>query len=81
MPAILETDSDGNTWSMAESHAIMRYLATTRNVADHWYPADPRKRALVDQYLDWHHSWLRLGASRSVFLPVFMPMLTGQTPS
>lgn len=51
---------------LIESHAIMRYLASTQKVDDHWYPADPKIRAKVDQYLDWHHlntrtaaNWLR----------------------
>lgn len=46
-------DDDG--FRLFESHAILRYLATTRNAADHWYPMDPRKRALIDAALDWHH--------------------------
>ena len=78
VPALIETDSDGKTFCLAESHAILKYLAATRKVEDHWYPADVKKRALVDQYLDWHHSFLRQGASRSVFLKLFLPMLTGK---
>ena len=74
---MLETDADGSTWVLAESHAIMKYLATTRGVPDHWYPAEPKLRARVDQYLDWHHNFLRVGAARSVFLKLFQPMLTG----
>ena len=47
---------------MHESHTIMRYIHETRGTPDHWYPKDPRKRAKVDEYLDWHHNNLRLGA-------------------
>jgi len=47
---------------LQESHAILRYLATTRHVADHWYPQDPQRRALVDSALDWHHLNLRRNA-------------------
>ena len=32
----------------------MQYLATTKGPADHWYPADPRKRARVNEYIMWH---------------------------
>lgn len=49
-------------FQLHESHAILRYLATTRNVADHWYPQDPKRRALVDSVLDWHHLHLRCNA-------------------
>ena len=40
--------SSGKEFKLFESHAIMRYLAETRKVADHWYPQDPKKRAIVD---------------------------------
>ncbi|KAG0582487.1 hypothetical protein M758_3G063200 [Ceratodon purpureus] len=49
-------------FKLHESHAILRYLATTRNVADHWYPQDPERRALIDSVLDWHHLNLRYNA-------------------
>jgi len=44
-------DEDG--FKLRESVTIMRYLATTRNVADHWYPKDPKRRAVIDSILDW----------------------------
>ena len=40
---------------LAEGHAILRYICNSQKVEDHWYPADPKQRALVDWYLDWHH--------------------------
>lgn len=46
-------DDDG--FKLGESHAILRYLCGSRKLDDKWYPSDPKKRALVDQYLDWHH--------------------------
>jgi len=51
VPAIEE---DGFT--LGESTAILKYLCNSKNIPEHWYPNDPKKRALVDQYLDWHHS-------------------------
>lgn len=45
-----------NGFFLTESHAILRYLCTTCKVAKHWYPEDPKKRALVDSYLEWHNS-------------------------
>ena len=63
---------------VCESHTILRYLATKKGVAAHWYPIDPKKRAMVDQYLDWHHSFLRRGAAGLVFGKLFAPMLLGK---
>ena len=41
IPAIEEIDvKTGESWSLGESHAIMRYLAATRNVPENFYPKD-----------------------------------------
>ncbi|XP_053682900.1 glutathione S-transferase theta-1-like [Sabethes cyaneus] len=40
---------------LAESVAILRYLAREYKIADHWYPADSRLRARIDEYLEWQH--------------------------
>lgn len=40
---------------LAESVAIFRYLCREYQVPDHWYPADSRRQALVDEYLEWQH--------------------------
>ena len=62
VPAIKEINkATGEEWTLSESHAIMRYLATSRKVPNHWYPSDIVKRSKVDQYLDWHHTFLRQG--------------------
>ncbi|KAI6652702.1 Glutathione S-transferase theta-2B-like [Oopsacas minuta] len=55
IPALLD-----GTFSLYESGAILRYICNTRPVADNWYPKDPKIRAKVDQYLDWHHSAIRI---------------------
>lgn len=74
VPAI----TDGDV-TMFESHTILRYLHETRGLPDHWYPrSDLRKRAKVDEYLDWHHNGLRLGAGGYVFRKYVMPF-TGKT--
>ena len=41
----------------------MRYLVSKYNLPDHWYPANPERRAKVDEYLDWHHTNTRAGAA------------------
>jgi glutathione S-transferase len=70
IPAI----TDGS-FNLAESHTILRYLHSTRECADHWYPSCSKKRAMVDQYLDWHHTNLRaagFGLLKKIFiLPMF----------
>jgi glutathione S-transferase len=65
-------DGDFVLW---ESHAILRYLCRTREVSDHWYPADAKKRAIVDQYLDWHHTNIRIGSGMLVFKSIFGPKM------
>jgi len=60
---------------LQESHAILRYLADSKDVPTQWYPKEPRRRALVDRYLDWHHTNTRrcsryfAAAFRDVFPP------------
>jgi len=50
---------DDNGFTLSESHAILRYLCTTKNVAKNWYPEDPKKRAQIDAYLEWHNTNIR----------------------
>ena len=58
---------------LTESHAILRYLCEKFGVADHWYPKEMKKRAKMDQYLDWHHTYLRYGCAGLVFKTHFGP--------
>lgn len=57
-----------------ESAAILVYLAQKFGVPDHWYPRDLRARALVDQYLHWHHTHLRKGAASLFFYAMIAPL-------
>lgn len=41
----------------------MRYLVSKYNLPDHWYPSNIERRAKVDEYLDWHHTNTRAGAT------------------
>ena len=56
---LLPTLLDGS-FSLYESNAILKYICSTHPVGDNWYPKDPKARAIVDQYLDWHHSSIRI---------------------
>jgi glutathione S-transferase len=53
----------------------MRYIASTRDTADHWYPKDALKRARVDEWLDWHHLNLRQGGQSYIFNKVLGPAM------
>ncbi|WAR01380.1 GSTT1-like protein [Mya arenaria] len=51
-------DDDG--FILAESVAIMRYLAMKNNVADSWLPQnDVKQMARVDEFLNWQHLCVR----------------------
>jgi len=70
IPVIEEGD-----FLLSESHSIFRYLCESRNLPDHWYPKDLKKRALVDRYLDWHSSNTRSGTRyyQAYFKDIFHP--------
>ena len=73
-----ENLNTGEVLTMSESHAMMRYLAVSRGCADHWYPADLRERAKVNEYLDQHHNFLRQGVGTYGFKKFFAPV-TGRS--
>uniref|UniRef100_A0A8C2TBQ6 glutathione transferase n=1 Tax=Coturnix japonica TaxID=93934 RepID=A0A8C2TBQ6_COTJA len=60
---------DGS-FTLAESVAILMYLARKFKTPDHWYPSDLQKQARIDEYLSWH----------VCFPPcqMLVPLLTGQ---
>ena len=65
---------DGD-FSLYESHAIMKYICASRNLEDYWYPKNIKQRAIVDQYLDWHHTKIRRGCADWVFKTLFGPKI------
>ena len=82
IPVLQEIDEgSGETFTLSESHAILRYLADSRGVADHWYPRNLRKRAKVDQYLDSHHGALRYAVHSYNVKKHLSPVLLGKTYS
>ena len=73
LPVMTEGD-----FKLFESHAILRYLAETKGASPDWYPKNPQKRAIVDQYLDWHHTFLRQGATGLVYRKYWAPKYYGK---
>lgn len=63
---------------LAESIAIMTYLAEKFQTPDHWYPADLQKRARVNEYLSWQHTAVRMHGSKVFWLRVLIPKLLGE---
>ncbi|XP_022085884.1 glutathione S-transferase T1-like [Acanthaster planci] len=61
-------------FKLSECMTILKYLAGKNKVADHWYPADLKVRAKVDQYLDWHHTGLRKQGVDVFVGMIFTPM-------
>ena len=73
-------ENTGETFTLSESHTILRYLSLSRSCPDHWYPAnDLRQRALIDNYLDEHHNFLRQGVGMYIFKKLFSPKIAGKT--
>jgi glutathione S-transferase len=67
---------DQENFKMAESCSILRFLASYYKTNEKWYPnKDPFRRALIDQWMDWHHSNSRFALSNFVFSKVFKPKL------
>ncbi|KAL6470702.1 hypothetical protein MHYP_G00218210 [Metynnis hypsauchen] len=71
-PAIRDGD-----FCLAESVAIMTYLAEKYKTPDHWFPADLQKRARVNEYLSWQHSALRPHGSKIFWLKLMIPKVMG----
>jgi len=71
-------DDDG--FVMAESVAILRYLARERKVADHWYPSDSMKQFRVDEYLEWQHLTARR-LCMAFFQAKFLLPMVNNTPA
>ncbi|KAL3701614.1 hypothetical protein R1sor_019636 [Riccia sorocarpa] len=69
-----------NGFNLNESATILRYLATTRSVQDHWYPADAKARARVDALMDCYQTNLRQTA-RFVFVRVLQVNVFRQPPA
>uniref|UniRef100_A0A8C9ENX8 glutathione transferase n=1 Tax=Pavo cristatus TaxID=9049 RepID=A0A8C9ENX8_PAVCR len=68
---------DGS-FTLAESVAILMYLARKFKTPDHWYPSDLQKQARVDEYLSWQQAHIRGKGSKLFLSKMLIPLLTGQ---
>ncbi|XP_059839274.1 glutathione S-transferase theta-3-like isoform X3 [Hypanus sabinus] len=73
VPALKDGD-----FILAESVAILKYLAGKYRTPNHWYPSDLQLRARVDEYLAWQHTAIRFQGSRLFMFKRLLPLLTGQ---
>lgn len=79
VPAMKVVVNDGNEFVLKESCTILRFLADTFKVSNHWYNRDNYiRRCKIDEYLDWHHSNTRRLLAGTVFPELFLPMLKKQ---
>lgn len=58
-------DDDG--FSIAESVAIFRYVASKYKISRPWYPEEPKLRARVDEYLAWTHNNIRVSVAMFIY--------------
>ncbi|XP_075424593.1 glutathione S-transferase theta-1-like [Ascaphus truei] len=76
VPALKDGD-----FTLAESIAILLYLARKYNTPDHWYPSDLQKRARVDEYLSWQHTNTRPQGFKVFWVKFMTPALLGHEAS
>lgn len=70
------TIKDGD-FCLAESVAIMIYLADKFHTPDHWFPADLQKRARVNEYLSWQHTSIRMHGAKIIWFKILIPEVLG----
>ncbi|XP_030005385.1 glutathione S-transferase theta-1b [Sphaeramia orbicularis] len=68
VPALRDED-----FCLAESIAIMQYMAEKFKTPDFWYPADLQQRARVNEYLSWQHTAIRMNGSKIFWMRLMMP--------
>lgn len=67
---------DGQSHTLLESGAILRFLANYFDCDEKWYPKkDLFRRAKIDWYLDWHQSNTRKVSSEDTLYPEFVAPL------
>lgn len=76
VPAIKLVDSNKKEFTLSESHAIIRFLSVYYLIEEKWYPRQNLyRKALIDQYLDYHHMNTRFVFSNKFFKTFYGPIL------
>lgn len=76
LPAI-----NDNGFKLSETVAIFHYLGRKEIIPERWYPKDLKTRARIDEFLQWNHNNLHLGAGMLFFIQWILPFKTGVKPS
>lgn len=76
LPAI-----NDNGFKLSESVAIFHYLGRKELIPERWYPKDLKALTRIDEFLEWNHNNLLLGAGMLFMMRVLTPMKTGVKPS
>ncbi|KAM3965359.1 glutathione S-transferase theta 1 [Aphomia sociella] len=71
---------DDNGFVLSESVAILKYLSRAGVIPESLFPKDSKKRARVDEYLEWQHIELRLPCAMYFRVKNLEPLLTGKQP-
>uniref|UniRef100_A0A6I8QXH3 Glutathione transferase n=1 Tax=Xenopus tropicalis TaxID=8364 RepID=A0A6I8QXH3_XENTR len=72
LPALKDGD-----FSMAQSTAMILYLARRYKTPDHWYPSDPQKCAQVDEYLAGQHNNTSPNSIKVFWAKFMTPLILG----
>lgn len=68
-------------FSLSESVAIFHYLGRKQIIPERWYPRDLKSLVRIDEYLQWQHNNLFLGAGMLFYMQLVEPLRTGKLPS
>ncbi|EPQ20305.1 Glutathione S-transferase theta-2B [Myotis brandtii] len=78
-PQMVPVLKDGD-FVLHQSVAILIYLSSKYQTADHWYPPDLQARARIHEYLGWHADFIRGTFGVCLWTKVLAPLIGVQVP-